>query len=562
MMPSTRRLTRLVFALILSCFGLAAGFVAAEVVLRALKVPVADDPFVRMGFVAPYLEETTLDGEPALRVTHHDVYRERNIVFPVQKPANTFRVFSFGGSASAGWPHPPERIYTEFLRAALARAYPDRNIEVINLGAHAFAAYRVRLVFNQVIDYDPDLVIIYSGNNEFLERRRYPDASAGPRRLERFANRSVLFRLVAGSRWLFPNSTLDPGERGHVAFEQWSKIERVVLNLRHDPVQYRWVQDHYTHSIRSMLEAATDRGVPVFLLSVPVNLRDWIPNVSTQPLDGDARVRWEQSYRAGRASLLAGAPTDAVERLREAAALNPEHADTRFYLGHAVEGLGQREDAHRAFSEARDLDRNPFRAPSVFNEILQSVAGRVPGVRFIDAARAFRENADRSAPGFDLFLDYVHPTSRGNLLLARLVFDEIVAQRLVSSEPSRPGGLPDSNLALQLLNAETSDLDMQATLVELSLMMHQHRTALEKARAIVAAPGAAAVLNDTELRMCREAVAVLPDVLAIEEADVRGHPVTEEYRAGTEARLQGIYRAFWGDRTEFETDLRGEQERR
>jgi hypothetical protein len=70
------------------------------------------------------------------------------------------------------------------------------------------------------------------------------------------------------------------------------------------------------------------------------------------------------------------------------------------------------------------------------------------------------------------------------------------------------------------------------------------------------------VLNDTELRMCREAVAVLPDVLAIEEADVRGHPVTEEYRAGTEARLQGIYRAFWGDRTEFETDLRGEQERR
>jgi len=60
-------------------------------------------------------------------------------------------VFCLGGSASAGWPHPPLETYSAYLERALEKAYPDRRIEMINASAHGFASYRVRAVFDRVV---------------------------------------------------------------------------------------------------------------------------------------------------------------------------------------------------------------------------------------------------------------------------------------------------------------------------------------------------------------------------------------------------------------------------
>ncbi len=53
------------------------------------------------------------------------------------------------------------------------RSYPRRSIEVINVSAHAYAAYRVRLLFDRVLEFEPDLLVLCTGNNEFLEKRTY-----------------------------------------------------------------------------------------------------------------------------------------------------------------------------------------------------------------------------------------------------------------------------------------------------------------------------------------------------------------------------------------------------
>ena len=78
-----------------------------------------------------------------------------------------------GGSASASWPHPTTEIYNSYLEKSLQQIYPSKKIEIINCSAHGFASYRVRQVFETIIPLQPDAVIIWSGNNEFLERRNY-----------------------------------------------------------------------------------------------------------------------------------------------------------------------------------------------------------------------------------------------------------------------------------------------------------------------------------------------------------------------------------------------------
>jgi hypothetical protein len=266
---------------------------ALEAGVRLLGWQTADDPYLDFGRVQSFFEDVEIEGDALKKVKARALYREREVVFSASKDPGVFRIFCVGGSASAGWPHPGEETYSAYLEAALAASYPGRTIEVHNVSAQAYAAYRVRLILEEIAAFDPDLVIIYSGNNEFLEPRRY---QTGPHWSDGFAaaaSYSRAYALVRGSplvaKW-FPGNTLQPHTVGGVAFEQWSKIEKVPVLLRTDPAQFDKVAEHYQYSITSMLETLDDIDVPALLMTVPSNLRDWHPHVSI-PTDPDKHAQ-------------------------------------------------------------------------------------------------------------------------------------------------------------------------------------------------------------------------------------------------------------------------------
>ncbi len=100
--------------------------------------------------------------------------------------------------------------------------------------------------------FEPDLVVIYSGNNEFIEKRIYTEAGSWQKPLNSIMNGSYLIRRMKGSslgRRLWPDNTLLPEERQHIAYEQWLKIEQLALDLRKNPRQYEKVREHYEFSI-------------------------------------------------------------------------------------------------------------------------------------------------------------------------------------------------------------------------------------------------------------------------------------------------------------------------
>jgi tetratricopeptide (TPR) repeat protein len=530
--------------------------------LRHTDTQISDDPYLNFGQVDSFFIRKEINGEPYYQVANREVYRERNIMFPVHKQANTFRIFCLGGSASAGWPHPAEEIYSAYLQSALQQRYPKRNIEVINVSAHAYAAYRVRLIFQEIIRFEPDLVVIYSGNNEFIEKRIYAEIRPWHEPLSSIMNRSYLVRRVRGSsvgRRLWPENTLLPEERQHVAYEQWSKIEQLALELRKNPRQYEKVKEHYEFSIQSMVTAAREQGVPVVLVTVPVNLRDWRPNVSYQPLMGETLASWEQQYRNGRRLLTLGDAAGAVQAFSIAIQLSPLHAESHFMLGLALEELHDYDAAFLAYSKARDLDHNPFRAPSDLNLILRRIAGRSENVSLADAERAFQAASAPLSPGFDLFLDYVHPTKRGNLLVAQAVYDEIVKHRAIGSE--EPG--PNAVQPAMLNNPETKeayderrDYAMQGVMVRLFVMMHQYKSALEKARALHQAPGAFDTLrNGEDIKLVSGVLDLFPDIIAHERAIILRGVDHERQRQDLylDARLKTFYRENFGGYEEFQS---------
>ena len=86
--------------------------------------------------------------------------REKNIPPRTER----IRVEMFGGSNTANCP-------AGYLRTALQELAGPRSYEAINLGRTGYGSARVRLILEQALaKTDPDIVIIYAGHNEFVER--------------------------------------------------------------------------------------------------------------------------------------------------------------------------------------------------------------------------------------------------------------------------------------------------------------------------------------------------------------------------------------------------------
>lgn len=93
--------------------------------------------------------------------------KPQNFRFPKSKPKDSVRIFVIGESAALGVPEEGFAIGPQ-LRAQLRHEHPGREIEVYNLGITAINSHVVRNVALQALRFEPDLLVIYMGNNEVV----------------------------------------------------------------------------------------------------------------------------------------------------------------------------------------------------------------------------------------------------------------------------------------------------------------------------------------------------------------------------------------------------------
>ena len=150
------------------------------------------DPFVGFSDVRPLfvLDEDRYE-IPASRQTYF-----RPDGFAATKPSAEFRIFCLGGSTVQGRPYSIETSFTTWLELSLQAADPSRRWEVVNCGGVSYASYRLVPIMQEVINYDPDLFIVYTGHNEFLEDRTYAHIKHRPAWLKAAHERLTNLRNV------------------------------------------------------------------------------------------------------------------------------------------------------------------------------------------------------------------------------------------------------------------------------------------------------------------------------------------------------------------------------
>ena len=122
----------------------------------------------------------------------------------------------------------------------------------------------------------------------------------------------------------------------------------------------------------------------------------------------------------------------------------------------------------RAFQTARDLDDIRFRAPGPINDRILAFGNR-DGVHVVDLRPVFESASETGIPGYDLFVDHLHPTQPGYELMGASFAEKVIdILQLEASEDEWPTGA-----ALDPLEKSHSDLLIQRLLADYPFVNRQ-----------------------------------------------------------------------------------------
>lgn len=418
-------------------------FLFLELSLTLLGVrPVTDveDPYVGFSSVLPVYEP--VEAKPGLRTTAANKIPWFNPqTFPAQKPPGTYRIVCLGGSTTFGRPFRDPTSFCGWLRAYLQSAEPDRKWEVINAGGVSYASYRVATVMEEMTQYEPDLFIVYTGQNEFLEWRTYDDLLTGST-----FGRDWLTRLSQTRTFALMSRITDelqPSEPPVDRFELPAEVDEILnhtvgpTSYRRDPQWRRQVLDHFQQNLERMALIAKQSGARMLLVTPTSNLKDCSP-FRSDPTDGvpSADLAAAKTLRAAAEQRAAEQDLEtAIGLINQAIELDPANAELHFQLGQVQFRAGRNEAARTSFLAAIDEDVCPLRAVS---EILAAVRRTAASqqIMLVDYERRLTAHCEsqwgHTCLGAELFLDHVHPTVDAHRLLGEWLFEELKSNGIVS----------------------------------------------------------------------------------------------------------------------------------
>jgi len=363
--------------------------------------------------------------------------------FPQHKDSGAFRIFCLGGSTVYGRPYDDKTSFCGWLRAFLSEADPNRTWEVVNAGGISYASYRVAVVEEELTRYEPDLFIIYTGHNEFLERRTYGNIKEGSpivRTAVRLLGHTRTYSALASIRKAWSPQTSRPQDgRDLLPAEVEEILDHSVgpASYVRDDALHAQVLKHYQFNLERMVDLARSCGARVIFVTPASNLRDCSPFKSETRADlaDPDWQRWHDLYAQSQRLEREGRLDEALEVLAEAEQIDDRHAGLYFLKGRILFAKKRFTEAKQAFQRARDEDICPLRATTEMIQAVREVADR-RGIPLIDYVAMIEDQSPGHIPGKEFFLDHVHPTIEGHRMLALALLSRMAETNLVHLAPT------------------------------------------------------------------------------------------------------------------------------
>jgi hypothetical protein len=308
-----------------------------------------------------------------LKVHEQHLFRPQR--FLKEKPAGTLRAFFLGGSSVN---------YLDYelplLEERVAEALDGFDtVEIINCGGLSYGSHRLVLIAAEVLEYDPDLMLIYSGHNEFEELEQFKLAKPWTAPLQDVLSYSAVFRLVRDRMTALQVSRLQQERNARILQESIPDSSR-AWGYAFSDEELAQRMDTYRGNLGHIIEMAQARGVKVVIGTVPSNLM-------RPALHGEPGARYEAEVLP---LFDAGEHEEGKQRAQAILSQVPRH---------------QSSDAE--------------------NAIIRELAVQ-HGVALADVEQAVIAREPHGVPGETMFGDHCHLNPEGNQVLTGVYAREII----------------------------------------------------------------------------------------------------------------------------------------
>ncbi len=403
------------------------------------------DPFVGFSKQVPLMEQVRDEaGKEILRTARSKLVWFNDQSFPKLKEKGVRRIFSLGGSTTFGHPYDDTTSFSGWMRECLPVADASKRWEVINCGGISYASYRVTALMEELVQYEPDLFVVFSAHNEFLERRTYADM------FERSTVSLQVHAALSRTRTFATADRLIHGEPTKPSNLLPAEVDE-VLNHTIGPTDYhrdpKWrgqVLAHYALNLRRMVAIARRANCKIVFVTPASNERNCSPFKSefasrvTETQRTEVFELISQAERESTANELEAAMTT----LNKAKQIAPEFSETRYRLGQVLMQANEYEEAHIEFMAALNEDICPLRAVDEITAAIRNV-GKDLDVPVVDFEKQLRNLCEQQLGhrclGEEYFLDHVHPTVEVNRRLALWIIDELQQSKIIhGNDLTRP----------------------------------------------------------------------------------------------------------------------------
>ena len=276
-------------------------------------------------------------------------------------------------------------------------------------GGLSNSSFRLQHISKEVLTYKPDLLVLASGHNEFLENRTFDQAT----RQTEVRNALESLRLVVWLRSLigqdvesFREST---GQELPENVTARLDEESGYASYHWDPEWKRQVTKQYKESLQRIIEQCKSSNIPLVFVCLGSNLRDCPPFKSELPPDLTTKDKQDFHSLFAQATELADQPEVALNRYEQCLEISDQYALLHFRLGRTLEQLGESQSARQHYLLAKDLDICPLRLSEKMDNIQRALAQQ-HNIPLVDARNTLENASADNIPGYEKYVAHVHPT--------------------------------------------------------------------------------------------------------------------------------------------------------
>ena len=308
-------------------------------------------------------------------------------LFTKEKTPGTLRFFVLGESSTVGFPYMHNGAFSRMLKYRLQFAYPQINFEIINLSLTAVNSYTLYDFSKQLVNYQPDAILIYAGHNEYYGALGVASSNSIGRN-PLWVRATIAFKEFKLGQWIFRLAAGLKGTDKKTTDYTLNLMERMAhdQSVPYNSTLYMQGINQFDSNTTGLLNVFNEHNIPVFISNLVYNQKDLKPFISsTDNLSAD------KEYQSG-----------------NRAYLKEEFIEARSH-----------------YILAKEYDQLRFRAPEMINTLIKNYAEKIPNVHFVDAVNEFEFNSPHAIMDSTLLLEHVHPNLQGQQLISEAFYKEM-----------------------------------------------------------------------------------------------------------------------------------------